>query len=362
MRELEAETVRRDEKERAIRAKLEALVSKASTQTPGAGKLPLRRFFDPASVIDELARIELEGWPSDAQKREQADYKRLLSSPSCRPLAPLPDDYARRLDELLAEQPNMSEFIEFVVKPELALSDFRGAGGYVVQPVLLVGPPGCGKSLITSTLSRRLGVPALELKGETMQSSATLCGAAKFWSNAQPGILFDFACKTRFSNWLVAVDEIDKMRGAADYPPQNAFYPLLERGTAERFRDNACPEAELDLSRLSWIFTANSVDEIPAPLRSRLTVIPIAALTPSQARGVAHRIFESLRQEVLGHDNPIQLSSAALDVLQHESPRRQRMLLRTALGRALLDRAATITGAHLAAPRLEDVARKIGFV
>jgi ATP-dependent Lon protease len=317
--------------------------------------------FNRSKLFELIQEINLEKLITDGRRRELADYERLYASPSERVAADLADGYENQLGDLAAYMPNMSKVINDIIAPELAVNNFKTQRGFLIQPLLLVGPAGCGKSYLASALSGLMNTPTLELKAETQQSSASLCGGAKHWSNAQAGALFNLVSKTTVSNGIIFIDEVDKTRGAGDYPFINALYALLEPTTASKFTDNACPDITLDLSQLSWIFTANTAEGIPQPLLSRLNVVELSALTKSEARNVAHAIFSKQCELYLGHNSGLEISASALDVLQLESPRKQTLMLRTGIGKVLLEKGRQLNSAHL--PRAsKDSAPRIGFI
>ena len=319
------------------------------------------KIFDRDLLGELIQEIALEKSTTDGRRRELADYERLYASPAVRIAATITENYQAQLDELAESMPNMSHAIKGVIAPELSVNNFKVDRGFLIQPLLLLGPAGCGKSYLASALSTMMNTPTLEIKAETQQSSASLCGSAKHWSNAQAGSLFNLMCKSHVSNGIVFVDEIDKSRGTGDYPFINSLYALLEPTTATKFQDNACPEIQIDLSQLSWIFTANSTDVIPQPLMSRLNVIEVAALKKSEARNVAFTIFKKQCEIYLGPETKIEICSSALDVLQNESPRKQTLMLRTALGKLLLEKSQKLNATHLPSMTKEAPSR-IGFI
>jgi len=340
------------------KAQFLAVAQAANRNAHGVGQCS--HIYDEDMLAELLADLSLQRLLNDYQRREQTDYLRLLKTPSWRYPAPLASDWKDSLRHLAEEQPNLSDVILRFLMPEIALSNYKQQKGYIHAPLLLIGPPGCGKSMLSLSVGRQLEVPSLELKGEAMQSSATLTGADRSWANAQPGSIFNFMVRNRFGNELVLIDEIDKASTSSPYPVMNGLYALLERITAREFRDQSVPDIAINASALSWIFTANSLESIPAPLQDRMAIFHISALTRAQARDLAGRTFERTTSELIGTQERMGISSEALDILEVQSPRAQARLIRLAIGAALLERAGVVRACHLQAESQKT--RSIGFV
>ena len=127
------------------------------------------------------------------------------------------------------------------------------------------------------------------------------------------------------------------------YSVLNVLIQLLEPTTSVAVADKSHPELKLDLSQISYLFTANSLDGISAPILSRLLVVDIPELTPTQAKRVALNqyaaLIDSLNLPILAP----RLTAHGLQFLSEESPRRQRLLLQMAVGRAIADKSNELT-------------------
>jgi hypothetical protein len=99
------------------------------------------------------------------------------------------------------------------------------------------------------------------------------------------------------------------------------------------------PELKLDITKINFLFTANTVEGISEPILSRVHVVDIPDLTAEQAKAVALRQYETMIEELrLPISAPI-LTESGLEVLSRESPRRQRLLLQLAIGSAVFKKA-----------------------
>lgn len=161
-------------------------------------------------------------------------------------------------------------------------------------PVMLIGPPGCGKTFLMTRLSELLGLPSVRMDMSASLEPWPIAGGAWGWRNAQPGIAVKTVLETGHANPLILLDEIEKAGQSRDHGgPLNALLPLLQAESAATYR---CPylESEVDLSRVSWIMLGNSLSGIPAPLRDRVTVIEARGPRGSEIRHLAQRLLGDL--------------------------------------------------------------------
>jgi len=132
---------------------------------------------------------------------------------------------------------------------------------------------------------------------------------------------------------------------------------LLETATVRRFCDLSLPELKLDLSKINFLFTANTLDGIHPALLSRVITYDVPDLTPDQAKNVALRQYEDMIKDLSLPCNSPQLTPAGLAVLSKESPRRQRLMLQLAIGAAVYRQSKELIFQKTSTPK-----KGIGFV
>lgn len=312
--------------------------------------------WDGGDLVDEVDSISQSALPHilfarDALARAMAQLTeegkaaavRMRHSGTRRKLVQVPDDFRMRCEELAEDYPNFSEYIDATLIPNLALARARAnpADRYIsLLPTVFLGPPGVGKTMFASALAAKLGLEFDRLNLETSQAAFELVGTARGWSNAQPGRLFNWLAGCESANGLFVCEELDKASSDKRWPTLNALIQLLEPTTSAEFTDKSLPEVKLDLRRVNWLFTANSLDGVSAPVLSRLHVVEIPSLTPEQARRVAVNQYNGLLKALnLSDEVPTpKLTEHGLEILETESPRRQRFLLMAAIGRAVADK------------------------
>ncbi len=119
-------------------------------------------------------------------------------------------------------------------------------------------------------------------------------GSPKAWSSTQPSIPVRAIVQSHIANPLVMIDEIDKAgSGSHNGRLWDALAPFLERETSARYRDPSL-DAELNLSYVSYIATANSIETLPGPLRDRFRVVRIPSPTLDHLPALAASIMRDL--------------------------------------------------------------------
>lgn len=268
----------------------------------------------------------------EARDRLSAVMKRLANGGEYRVLSKVPSDWKSRIERLTRDFPNFREPL-YYLRAMLAFSNARD-GTIHFDPMLFCGPPGIGKTHFCRSLSKALGNGFRLLQMEQMQESSPLTGSSKFWSNSAPGFIYESLMYGDEANFLCLIDEVDKA-SSGEFDPLAGLYGLLEKNTAREYVDQSIPWISMDASRILWVLTANVIEDIPAPIRSRLRVFSINAPTPDEMRGIVRRIFQDICQEQLGRRRLKPLGEAVIDQLMALSPRRIRPALTEGIGLAL---------------------------
>lgn len=197
------------------------------------------------------------------------------------------------------------------------ISARSSGGGVRIPPLLLLGPPGCGKSRWAGEAARVMGLPFQSVSFAGANSSVLVNGTERGWSGARPGMAAMAMRNLDCANPLMLVDEVDKAgaRDGRNGNPIDAMLTLLEPETSRRAQD-ICLLTWVDASRISWVLTANSIDHLPGPMLSRVTLVRLDAPPPEFLPGILDGMRETLRGEWgLAEDAMPELSGRAVEKL-----------------------------------------------
>lgn len=304
----------------------------------------------------EEALSELQELGSGANEALRATYTKMIRTGGQRfvikPSA-LPD-----IDGLIQELPNFEEPLEDIRK-QLALC-LSSEDPLELEPMLLLGDPGIGKTHFARRLAKLLGTGYNFIGMSSLTAGWILSGASAQWKNAKPGKVFDALVNGDYANPVIVVDEIDKASGDSQYDPLGSLYTLLEHDTACDFIDEFA-EVPIDASEVVWIATANHSRSIPEPILNRMNVYAIEPPDAEGSRRIAQSIYDELRAEhAWGRAFPPQLGGECLDRLARLKPREMRRVLLAAFGNAKLDGRSEVQPEDVVEDRVAKKAR-IGF-
>ena len=111
------------------------------------------------------------------------------------------------------------------------------------------------------------------------------------------------------------LDELEKAGGDSRYGVMNSLLSLLERYTAKKFKDECIP-LEIDASYIVWFATANDLDKLTAPIKSRFDIFSVPNPTPTQRKSLIKGIYNTVRENnSWGHYFEEKLPEESLDIL-----------------------------------------------
>ncbi len=261
------------------------------------------------------------------------------------------------MEHLYEELPNFHDVLHDL-KRQLALcSDSQDA--LEITPMLLLGPPGVGKTHFAREIAQLLGTGMGFISMSSMTAGWVLSGASSQWKGARPGKVFETLVDGQYANPVMVVDEIDKAGGEHAYDPLGSLYSLLEHDTAHGFIDEFA-EVPIDASQVIWVATANDARSIPDPILNRVNVFEIEMPDEEASRKIASKLYRSIRADhAWGQRFAPELEDAVLSALSGLAPREMRRALMVAFGNAKLDGRDTLAPQDL--PLAGGRRQPIGF-
>jgi hypothetical protein len=180
-----------------------------------------------------------------------------------------------KLHALDVRFPNFTEVTGHVRKKLLFAVKLKKP--FQMSPVVIKGPSGIGKTFYLKQLKEVLDLPAINLHAAQITCGSALAGLQSTWGTGQPGVLSKHLAKHQVANSLVFFDELSQLK---DNTTSNGLNPTavllqaLDKNESKEFVD-AYTREQIDISKFSWFFTANHLNNLDSFLLTRLTVFTV---------------------------------------------------------------------------------------
>ena len=187
--------------------------------------------------------------------------------------------------------------------------------------LILVGPPGVGKTSVGHSIAKSMNKPFYRFSVGGMRDEAEIKGHRRTYIGAMPGKIIQGLKITKSNSPVFMIDEVDKMGSSHNGDPASALLEVLDPEQNVTFRDNYL-DLPFDISNVFFILTANTLDSIPSPLLDRAEIIQLSGYIDQEKLEIAKKYLIPKNLEKNGlKKNQVKYTKNALLTIAQEYAR-----------------------------------------
>lgn len=223
-------------------------------------------------------------------------------------------DLAAARDVLDQEHEGLADVKDRIME-FLAVGKLKGSISGTI--LLLVGPPGVGKTSIGRSIATTIGRTFYRFSLGGIHDEAEIKGHRRTYIGAMPGKFIQAIKDIESANPVIMLDEIDKIGASYRGDPASALLEVLDPEQNVDFLDHYL-DVRFDLSKVLFICTANQLDTIPAPLLDRMEVIKLSGYLTSEKLQIAkkHLIRRQLEKSGLTEQQLVLADDTLLQMIE----------------------------------------------
>ena len=269
-----------------------------------------------AAVMEEVDKLEQMGSQNPEANVVRNYLDLVVSLPWSEPEAKAVDlTEARRV--LDADHYGLEKVKDLIIQHLAVLQLKKDKKGTVL---LLVGPPGVGKTSLGQSIAKAMGREFIRASLGGVRDDAEIRGHRRTYLGALPGRIIQSMKRAGARNPVFLLDEVDKMVKGWSGDPASALLEVLDPEQNNTFQDHYL-DVPYDLSQVFFIATANSVESIPGPLLDRMEVITLSGYTETEKFHIAKDYLVPKQLELHGLTGKLEIGEEVLHAVAGEFTR-----------------------------------------
>ncbi len=229
------------------------------------------------TALEELGKLESQS-PNSSEYNVIRNYLDLLTQLPWKKSEPKAVDLSEARRILNDQHYGLEKVKDRIIQHLAVMQLKKDKKGSIL---LLVGPPGTGKTSLGKSIAEALDRKYIRLSLGGVRDEAEIRGHRRTYVGAMPGRIIQTIKKAGETNPVMVLDEVDKLMASYNGDPASALLEVLDPEQNDTFTDHYL-DLPYDLSDVFFIATANSLDTIPRPLLDRMEVIQISSYTMNE--------------------------------------------------------------------------------
>ena len=298
------EEMNKKHRENMLKEQLRVIQDELTETEGGTGKKDYRELIEEANMppevkeiaLEEVHKLERQG-PHSSEENVIRNYLDLLTTLPWgeSEIKDIDIEGARKL--LNKEHYGLDKVKDRIIQHLTVMKLKQNKQGSIL---LLVGPPGTGKTSLGKSIAETLEREYVRISLGGVKDESEIRGHRRTYVGALPGRIIQGMKRAGTRNPVFILDEVDKLMASYSGDPASALLEVLDPEQNNTFSDHYL-EVPYDLSDVFFIATANSLKGIPGPLRDRMEIIEIGSYTSHEKFHIArnHLIDEVLEDNGL---------------------------------------------------------------
>ncbi|HTH13763.1 MAG TPA: endopeptidase La [Spirochaetia bacterium] len=268
------------------------------------------------AALEEVEKLEQMGGSNPEANVVRNYLDLILSLPWAEPEAKAVDLVEAR-KVLDADHYGLEKVKDLIIQHLAVLQLKKDKKGTVL---LLVGPPGVGKTSLGQSIAKAMGREFIRASLGGVRDDAEIRGHRRTYLGALPGRILQAMKRAGAKNPVFLLDEVDKLTKGWGGDPASALLEVLDPEQNNSFQDHYL-DLPYDLSQVFFIATANSTESIPGPLLDRMEVISLSGYTEAEKVHIAQDYLVPKQLELHGLTGKLEIPAEVIRQLAGEFTR-----------------------------------------